>query len=214
MPNKPTITVAENGPYIVKDCPTLKGMMDGKTYQTGETTALCRCGGSQNKPFCDGTHARIGFSGAKDHDRVPDHRDNYQGDGIEIHDNRGICAHAGRCTDGLPEVFRLKKEPFVDAKAEPADKIAATIQQCPSGALSYSMDEQARGDADSEPVVAIVPNGPYAIRGDTELIHAEWLEGASRDRFTLCRCGKSKNKPFCSGAHWDHQFDEHAPKRP
>jgi CDGSH-type Zn-finger protein len=62
-------------------------------------------------------------------------------------------------------------------------------------------------------MIAFVPNGPYVVRGGAELDGAELLEGATTDHFALCRCGKSKNKPFCSGAHWEVQFDEDAPKR-
>ena len=49
-------------------------------------------------------------------------------------------------------------------------------------------------------------------RSGADLKDVEWGEGASREHFDLCRCGQSKNKPFCNGAHWHHHFDEHAPK--
>lgn len=106
---KTSITPMENGPYMIKELQNLankKGSVDTK-----KTVALCRCGGSGNKPFCDGTHAKNGFSSAKLDGRVSDKRDNYVGQHITIHDNRGICAHAGRCTDGLAAVFHLNEEP-------------------------------------------------------------------------------------------------------
>ena len=68
-------------------------------------------------------------------------------------------------------------------------------------------------DRDAEPLVLIVPNGPYSVKGGATVDGAAWGEGASPEHFTLCRCGHSKNKPFCSGAHWDHHFDEHASSR-
>ena len=111
-------------------------------------------------------------------------------------------------------MFRLRTEPFVDPGAAPAEKIAETIEQCPSGALSYTIDGVEHRDGNADPVVGYVPNGPYVVRGGAaELKDTTRGDGASTKRFALCRCGKSKNKPFCSGAHWDHQFDEHAPKR-
>ena len=96
---RPSIKPSPDGPYLVKNLQRLssrKGAIDARA-----TMALCRCGGSANKPFCDGTHAKNGFSSAKLEDRVVDKRDDYDGENVTIHDNRGICAHAGSCTDGL-----------------------------------------------------------------------------------------------------------------
>ena len=170
--------------------------------------ALCRCGGSANKPFCDGTHAKIGFSSAKLDGRVEDKRENRQGKKITIHDNRGICAHAGRCTDGLPSVFRLREEPWIHPDAASADEIIATIRNCPSGALSYSVDDVEHRDRDGEPTIFVAPNGPYVVSGGPELLDAARLEGASKEHFTMCRCGGSKNKPFCDGTHWHIKFKD------
>ena len=210
MSDKPTIKLRENGPYLVTNCKRLQGLMDGKQYESPGTVALCRCGGSKNKPFCDGTHGKIGFSGEKEPDRATDKREKYVGQEITIHDNRGICAHAGRCTDGLKSVFKLKQEPWIDPDGDTVENIVATIEKCPSGALSYSIDGVEHRDHQAEPAILIAPNGPYVIRGGAELENTEFGEGASREHFDLCRCGKSNNKPFCSGAHWDHQFDENA----
>jgi CDGSH-type Zn-finger protein len=60
------ITVTENGPLSVKGPFTLVDQ-DGNTYELGgrKRVALCRCGGSTTKPFCDGTHSRIGFQAAE-----------------------------------------------------------------------------------------------------------------------------------------------------
>jgi CDGSH-type Zn-finger protein len=56
------------------------------------------------------------------------------------------------------------------------------------------------------PAVEVTDNGPYAVTGGVELADAKWGEGASRERYTLCRCGMSRNKPFCDGSHWDAKF--------
>lgn len=58
-----TITPRDNGPYLVKGPVTIVDA-EGRSFDTKgrETIALCRCGGSSTKPFCDGTHAKIGFS--------------------------------------------------------------------------------------------------------------------------------------------------------
>jgi CDGSH-type Zn-finger protein len=209
----PEITLMPNGPYRVTNLTSLQGLYGASTHETTDVTKLCRCGGSKNKPFCDGSHRTNGFSDAKAPDRTADKREDYVAEAVTIHDNRGMCAHAGRCTDGLKEVFRLKEEPFILATAASAEKIAAVIDTCPSGALSYSIDGVEHRDGGGEPVVGYVPNGPYVVRGGAAALKdVPQGEGASTKRFALCRCGHSTNKPFCSGAHWNHQFDEHAKK--
>ncbi|MFT6815735.1 MAG: CDGSH-type Zn-finger protein [Sphingobacteriales bacterium] len=204
--NKISITPTENGPYLVKELKNLanrKGLVDTK-----ETMALCRCGGSNNKPFCDGTHLKNGFSSSKLDGKVPDKRDNYVGQKITIHDNRGVCAHAGKCTDGLAAVFHLNEEPWIHPNSATADEIKETINKCPSGALSYTINEVEHRDRKGEPSVFIAPNGPYVVSGEPALENTVRAEGASKEHFTLCRCGGSKNKPFCDGTHWYNEFKD------
>jgi len=201
---KPTINPTENGPYLVEGLESLqnrKGAVEAKPRM-----ALCRCGGSGNKPFCDGTHAKIGFSSEKLEGRVTDQRDNYTGADITVHDNRGICAHAGRCTDGQPAAFKLGEEPWVDPDGASATEISKVINTCPSGALSYTVSGAEHRDREGDPGVFIAPNGPYVVSGGPELLNTERGEGASTEHFTLCRCGGSKNKPFCDGTHWHKKF--------
>ena len=175
MSDVPTITPKTNGPYLVTECKMLKGMLDGKVHPSDGTVALCRCGGSRNKPYCDGTHAKNGFASAKSDDRVEDKREDYVGKRIVIHDNRGICAHAARCTDTLSTVFRLKQEPWIEPDGDTVEKIVATIEQCPSGALSYSVDGVEHRDRNSDhQMIVIVPNGPYSVKGGATLESAEW----------------------------------------
>lgn len=207
--SKTSIRPGENGPYLIQNLKGLAGK-DG-SFETKPMMALCRCGSSSNKPFCDGTHGTNGFSSAKQDDRVADKRENYEGEEITIHDNRGICAHAGFCTDSLSSVFRSRQEPFVDPTAAATDEIVAAIKKCPSGALSYSKGGvESRRETSGEPVIYIAPNGPYVVSGGPELLDTEMGEGASTDHFDLCRCGASKNKPFCDGSHWNTKFDENA----
>jgi CDGSH-type Zn-finger protein len=205
---KPNIIPTPDGPYLVKN---LKNFTNQKgPIETKETVALCRCGGSANKPFCDGTHAKNGFSSAKLEGRVEDKRENYKGKKITIHDNRGICAHAGRCTDGLASVFRLNEEPWIHPDAASVEEIIATIKKCPSGALSYSVEDGEHRDRDDvgDSSIFVAPNGPYVVSGEPDLVDTKRAEGASKEHFTMCRCGGSRNKPFCDGTHWHIKFKD------
>jgi len=207
---KPQIVPTPNGPYFLFDtAPLPVGNLQnskGEGYSRVPYNALCRCGGSKNKPFCDGTHMTNNFSGEKEPDRQPDKRDNYAGKKITIHDNRGICAHSGICSDGLPSVFKLRTEPWIYPDAADVESIMETIRKCPSGALSYSIDGVEYHQRERDPMVTVTKDGPYAVTGSIELMGQTWGEGASSEHYTLCRCGGSKNKPFCSGRHWDIEF--------
>jgi CDGSH-type Zn-finger protein/ferredoxin len=199
-----------NGPYLVTNAENLVNWR-GDRISPRPQMALCRCGGSRIKPFCDGTHARINFVDVKDPKRVPDRRETYAGKGLTVFDNRGTCAHSGFCTDGLPSVFRVDKEPFVDATGgEPADMIR-TARACPSGALSYAVDGGEAPVQDRAPSIEVSKDGPYRIRGGIPLADGQGKpvprnEGASQEHYSLCRCGHSQNKPFCSGMHWYVHF--------
>lgn len=210
---KPRIVCLPNGPYYLltesspAPVPFLRDSR-GEACATVRGVALCRCGGSRNKPFCDGTHGRIGFSDAKGTPHAPDARRDYIGRRITIHDNRSICAHAGVCTDRLASVFRSGKEPWIDADGAAVEAIIDTVHRCPSGALSYSIDGVEQRDQPHAPMVTVTRNGPYAVTGGVELIGVVRAQGASTEHYTLCRCGASNNKPFCDGSHWEIEFTD------
>lgn len=211
----PEIACLPNGPYYLLNDVTPRVIphiqkSGGEPCKTITGVALCRCGGSSNKPFCDGTHGTNGFSGANLAEGARDKRDNYRGKSITIHDNRGICAHAGACTDNLSSVFKMGNEPWIDPDGAAVAEIIKTIQKCPSGALSYSIDGVEHRDQDREPMVTVTKDGPYAITGGIGLIDQALAQGASSEHYTLCRCGASKNKPFCDGSHWRVGFKDDA----
>ena len=202
------IETKKNGPLIVKGCARLQRASDGKSYETSETMALCRCGGSANKPLCDGAHAKNGFREDKEADRLPDKWEKYEGKEVTIHDNRGACAHAGLCTEQLKSVWRMGVEPWIDPDGASRVEIIATVRKCPSGALSYSVEGVEHRDREGEPGIFVSPNGPYVVSGGSELCDTPRGEGASAEHVTLCRCGGSKNKPFCDGTHWHNKFTD------
>ena len=205
--DKPTIECKDNGPYIVKG---LDGLTDaaGGGIAGKPVMALCRCGGSANKPFCDGTHTKNGFSGARASDGSNDRRDSYAGKAVTIHDNRAICAHAGICTDRLAAVWRMGEEPWIDPDGGTAEAIVEVVHACPSGALNYSIDGGEAAAPEHDPAILVAKDGPYHVTGGIELIDAPLGEGAARSHYALCRCGASKNKPFCDGSHWNVGFKD------
>jgi len=206
---KASVECKPDGPYLVKGLERLTGA-SGTRISTKPVMALCRCGGSASKPLCDGTHQRIGFSGART-GGLPDRQDSYRGRRIAIHDNRSICAHAGYCTDGLAAVFRYGKEPWIDPDGAATEAVIETIRRCPSGALSFSLEGGEKGDdqhAPQPPAISVTKDGPYAVTGSLELLGAPRAAGAAPGRYTLCRCGGSKNKPFCDGTHWSIGFKD------
>ena len=195
--------------------PTIRTHL-GQPLPAPPQVALCRCGGSARKPFCDGSHAANGFSDAKDPNRVPDRRDTYEGEQVTVFDNRGICQHSGLCTDRLNTVFRTSQEPFVAPSGGRMDEIVRAVRDCPSGALSLAFDEPPHvprsatwptgTTAGSRPSRSPA-DGPYRVTGRVVLVDAAGgdvarAEGSSREHYALCRCGHSQNKPFCSGMHW------------
>jgi CDGSH-type Zn-finger protein/truncated hemoglobin YjbI len=209
------VRVALDGPYLVTNIKQLTNWL-GEELRLTPQMALCRCGQSSIKPYCDGTHAQSGFSGVKHPKRVSDRRDAYKGQQLEILDNRGICAHSGFCTDRLASVFHVGQEPFVTPSGGRLDGIIQSVRACPSGALSYAMDGvEARNQVDqNRPAsIEVSKDGPYRITGTLGLVdeHGSDIpraEGSSREHFSLCRCGHSQNKPFCSGMHWSVQFKD------
>ena len=197
-------------PEIVENLQNSKG----KPLSTIRGVAICRCGASNNKPFCDGTHGKIGFSSenrivANSNHYGSEHivkhkRKNYVGKEITIHDNRRICSHAAECVNNLPSVFQLNARPWITPAGAEMEEIINTIRKCPSGALSYSINGVEYKDHDErKPIVTVSKDGPYVITGGIDLIgdNIQFAEGSSREHYTLCRCGASNNKPFCDGMH-------------
>ena len=205
--DKPTVELEKDGPLKVTGLETFLNSR-GEAIATMKVVALCRCGASKNKPFCDGTHSQIGFTDEKADDRVPDQLDTYGGSEITILDNRGICSHAGYCTSGLPAVWRSAIEPWIDSDGADKETTVETIRKCPSGALSYLEEGQLRTDFHDSAQIQVSRDGPYYVRGGVEIKDCNFGAGASREHYVLCRCGASRNKPFCDGSHWYAGFHD------
>jgi CDGSH-type Zn-finger protein/truncated hemoglobin YjbI len=217
----PSIRLVRNGPYVLTNVDTMAGPM-GEPLPTRPQMALCRCGRSAAKPWCDGSHALVDFTGEKDPNRVPDRRDTYEGLSITILDNRGICQHSGFCTDRVPVAFRVDQDPFVAPSGARLDEMIRAVRNCPSGALSLAIDgieDRAAVDRHGRrpPAVTVTRDGPYRITGSIELLDESGTPaarniGSSREHYAMCRCGQSQNKPFCSGMHWYVGFQDPVPE--
>ena len=203
----PDISTMENGPLLVKNLGQLANSK-GEQIEVKPVMALCRCGHSAKKPFCDGSHSRMGFSSEIQSDPAQNELDHYTGKGITIQDNRSICAHAGLCTERLAAVFRLKEEPWIDPDGASVEEIVALVEQCPSGALSYTLQGQVPSRLAAPASILVAKDGPYHVLGPVSLDAIPWGNGADRERYALCRCGASKNKPFCDGSHWGVNFKD------
>jgi CDGSH-type Zn-finger protein len=220
---RPKILPLRNGPYYLLNDMEPKVVehlqnSKGEPLSTIRGVALCRCGASNNKPFCDGTHGTIGFSSDNKTDDnissehlIRDKRKNYVGKEITIHDNRRICSHAQECVNNLSSVFKLNSRPWINPDSARTAEIIDTIRKCPSGALSYSINDiEYRDPNERKPMMTVSKNGPYLIAGGIDLIgdNIQWAEGASKEHYTLCRCGASSNKPLCDGMHRTVNFKD------
>jgi len=188
---RPSITPLKDGPLRVENLSSFESV-DGQIQTTPEMI-LCRCGQSKNKPFCDGRHVEAGFTDEQG-ENADDERLIFPGDPITFYENIAICSHAGFCPSGKPDKWREDGE-FTD------EELVEKVRKCPSGALSYARGEVEYRDQDRPQRMSLVKDGPLQIEGGIELRNTEWGEGASKEHYTLCRCGASKMKPFCDGTH-------------
>jgi len=128
-------------------------------------------------------------------------RRTYQGAHIEVSFDSTLCIHATECVRGLPAVFDRGRRPWVLPDNASGDDVGAVIRRCPTGALSYTrLDGQPDEQTATHTTVTPVENGPLAVRGNLVIRHEDGTV-ERLPRAALCRCGQSKNKPFCDGSH-------------
>ena len=103
----------------------------------------------------------------------------------------------------------MGERPWIDSNGASIDEIIETVKKCPSGALSYSIDGIEYIDQEErEPMITVSKDGPYNITGGIELVGIKIPENVSKEHYSLCRCGASKNKPFCDGSHLQINFKD------
>jgi CDGSH-type Zn-finger protein len=180
----------------------------GETLPTDDTYYLCRCGQSQNKPFCDGTHSKVGFDGTETADTGPSsgRQQNYPGTGIVLKDDRSLCMHAGFCSNQVTNAWQMTQD---SGDSRVRAQIIAMVERCPSGALSYALEADGEViEPDLPKEIALTPDGALWASGGIPVERADGKEWEVRNRVTLCRCGASKNKPLCDGAHEESGFTD------
>lgn len=130
----------------------------------------------------------------------------YEGEGITVTYDVRRCIHAAECVHGLPEVFDPERRPWIDPDGADPEKIAAAIRACPTGALAFESTAGVTPEAPPERNrVTVAADGPLYLHGDLLLAGAD-DEPAREIRVALCRCGASKNKPYCDNSHQDAGF--------
>jgi CDGSH-type Zn-finger protein len=205
--DKTSIDIMEDGPFIVDNLQVLENSRAQK-IESKKKIVLCRCGASENKPFCDGTHSKVGFSGKREAKIKLDKEKEYDGKGISVFYNAVLCYHAAQCVGNLPAVFDVNSKPWINPDNSDKESIMSTIKKCPSGALSYKLGDEHIRDFNGEQKIRIEKDGPYRVSGNIELKIEEELQPPSKKHFALCRCGASKNKPYCDGSHSNIGFSD------
>lgn len=213
MATETKISMREDGPLVVTAPPKIRNF-DGAEVPTKEVSALCRCGASNNKPFCDGSHRGAGFSSAPDHGKIRNTEIQYTGDiegrDITIAYTPVLCSHAGECSSRAAKIFNPSDRPWIRPENGSLDDILNVLAACPSGALRLAIADQPPQHLTSAEVeISIEQHGPYHVKNIA--LDAEFNgTGASRAKYVLCRCGQSKNKPFCDGTHHDIKWRDDA----
>ncbi len=218
------IRVSKNGPYLVDGTVPIARqsiLVDDKgesvawaESERGErgSCALCRCGSSGVKPYCDGTHQTIGFDGTETASRRPyaEAVTSIEGPSLVLMDQVELCAEARFCS-AKGRIWRR----VADDDDESRDVVIEQSQLCPSG--RYTAVDRATGSAlepDLETSIGLIEDpqagvsGPLWVRGGAQVLSADDEPYEVRNRMTLCRCGGSKNKPFCDSTHVGIGFDD------
>ncbi len=213
------VIVRKNGPFLVSGSIPLHKVTivsdnegqsvrwrKGRHYPDREDYALCRCGHSRNEPYCDVTHAKVGFEGAESESRKKylEQAKKISGPGFVLTDAEELCALARFC-DRAGGIWKLTKN-SADTKSK-----AIAIEEacnCPSGRLVVWDKKTGKSiEPTLEQSIGLIEDpeekvsGPIWLKGGIPLVSSDGTRYETRNRVTLCRCGGSDNKPFCDGTH-------------
>lgn len=223
---KQKITVIKNGPYVVTGkVPLAKAIMitadtrdpvawkEGDAYPDQKEYALCRCGNSKHKPFCDSSHLLTQFDGTETASREEYSKQakTTTGPDLVLTDAPRLCSGARFC-HRAGGIWKLTE------KSDDPEARKTAIEEgcdCPSGRLVVWDKKTGQAiNCSLAPSIHLAEDigmkcsGPICVRGGIELESADGSKYEIRNRMTLCRCGKSRNKPFCDAAHFREKFND------
>lgn len=230
-PGRYRITITEKGPYLVYGRPSLTierirlGPRDaGPGFETGahfemrtDPTALCRCGASHRKPYCDGTHASTAWDPTLTAPLQPTTagREVVEGATLTLEDHPRRCTQARFCQAEGDVRSLVGRSSDPDARQRAIHEAGL----CPGGRLT-ARDRQS-GEAFEiryEPSLGLIEapaagvSGGLWLRGGIPFGREDGRAYATRNRVVLCRCGRSADKPFCDGTHatvkWHDGLDD------
>jgi CDGSH-type Zn-finger protein len=226
MKNNKKVSIAKNGPYLISgNMPLAKDISvvgrsgqpeewkKGKEYPEQESYALCRCGQSKNKPFCDSSHAKVNFDGTETASREPyaKQAEKISGPALELFDAQDFCAGARFCHLAGGTWRNVENSGNPQAKKNAIQSAC----NCPSGRLVVQEKNSKKPiEPKFEKSIGLIEDpqakasGPLWLKGGIELESADGTKYETRNRMTVCRCGKSKNKPFCDGSHIGARFND------
>ncbi|MEJ2281011.1 MAG: CDGSH iron-sulfur domain-containing protein [Candidatus Bathyarchaeota archaeon] len=213
------IKITKDGPYLVTGGIPLSRMIietdsygdsctwkEVEQYPQKESYMLCRCGKSLNKPYCDGTHRLQCFNGTETANNEPylEKVKEYIGPKLKLTDKKELCVGAGFCVRDAGTwnlTVHSDRPGFKEIAIEEATN-------CPSGRLVIWDKHNKMIEPDYDPSIVITEYqdgspGPLWIRGKIDIESADGIKYEKRNRVTLCNCGKSENKPFCDGSHFE-----------
>ncbi len=220
------IVVQKNGPYVVTGSvplalqvitPNEDGLswdwVQGDSFPDRPSYKLCRCGHSKSKPFCDGTHNKIGFDGTETASREPvaEQSETFDGPTLKLDDAESLCAFARFCDPGgkIWSLIEMTDDPVA------RELVIREANHCPSGRLVvHDKETHKTAEEPLPPSIGIVEDpalgcsGPLWVRGGIPIESADGTPYEVRNRVTLCRCGASENKPFCNGSHASIKFKD------
>ena len=219
----PKIEVTCDGPYSVTGSVQLQEQIivsdhagtaikwkAGREIKAEGSYCLCRCGHSTEKPFCSGAHVEVAFDGTEKADRKPllEQAEKVDGPALDLVDAPHLCASAGFChrAEGIWDL--VPKSGDARARQTAIEEAAA----CPSGRLIVTGKDGRSIEPEFKPSIGLVVedpdqglSGPLWVRGNIPVVSADGTPYEVRNRVTLCRCGRSANKPFCDGSHAEPQ---------
>lgn len=227
------ITILNDGPYLVYGQPPLNQQFimnneegnswtfaEGQTYKMDtEPVALCRCGYSKNKPYCDGSHVGADWDPTLTASEEPllSGAELIEGPEVSLTDNENYCVFARFC-DAKGRVWNLVGQSDDPQKK---DYTVREANMCPGGRLSaWDNQTQQPFEPRYDPSLALIEDKPLAIsaglwvRGGIAIQREDGFTYEIRNRAVLCRCGQSSNKPWCDGTHASMKFRDGLPSEP